>query len=399
METTIRPSTAETSKTAGFWNTSACIVWMAALMVIVARTLLLSHRGTSFGTYNLAGLHWIHGENIYTQWMGFVYSPIVAAFFAAFAFVPFALASILWQLLNGAVLLGGLTAVLMVNLFPGINQRNFGISHLLLVPLAIGNIDIDQANPLVAGLLLLAIAAVHVERWNGAALCIAIATVFKVYPIAVGLLICLIAPRRFGWRLLIALLLLAIAPFLFQHWSYVSDQYHRWISTRTSEDRRNWPIEKQPLDLWFLVHWFGHLPVAPTIYRLIQLGTAGALALFCAIQTSKGWAKYRVLAGLFCLASIWMTLCGPATESYTYVVLAAPTILALVQSYNARQPGWLRALVSAAFALQLLAVARASFLPHFKPFWALSIQPFSALVFLAYCLFWLLNDSLWTGEF
>jgi hypothetical protein len=399
METTIRPSRTETSKTAGFWNTSACIIWTAALLVVVVRTLLLTHRGTSFGTYNLAGLHWIHGENVYTQWMGFVYSPIVAAFFAAFAFVPFALGSILWQLLNGAVLLGGLTAVLMVNLFPGINQRNFGISHLLLVPLALGNIDIDQANPLVAGLLLLAIAAVHVGRWNSAALCIAIATFFKVYPIAVGLLICLIAPRRFGWRLFTALLLLTIAPFLFQHWSYVSDQYHAWISTRTSEDRRNWPTEKLPLDLWFLVHWFGHLPVAPTIYRLIQLGTAGALALFCAMQTSKGWAKYRVLAGLFCLASIWMTLCGPATESYTYILLAAPTILALVQSYNARQPVWLRALVSAAFALQLLAVTRASFLPHFKPFWALSIQPFSALVFLAYCLFWLLNDSLWTGEF
>jgi Glycosyltransferase family 87 len=399
MEATIRPATAETSKMAGFWNTSACIVWTAALLVVVVRTLLLTHRGTSFGTYNLAGLHWIHGENVYTQWMGFVYSPIVAAFFAAFAFVPYVLGSVLWQLLNGAVLLGGLTAVLMVNLFPGINQRNFGISHLLLVPLAIGNIDIDQANPLVAGLLLLAIAAVRVERWNSAALCIAIATLFKLYPIAVGLLICVIAPRRFGWRLLVALLLLTIAPFLFQHWSYVLDQYHTWISTRTSEDRRNWPIEKLPLDLWFLVHWFGHLPVTPTIYRLIQLGTAGALALFCAIQTSKGWAKYRVLAGLFCLASIWMTLCGPATESYTYVLLAAPTILALVQSYNARQPVWLRALVSAAFALQLLAVTRASFLPHFKPFWALSIQPFSALVFLAYCLFWLLNDSLWTCEF
>jgi hypothetical protein len=399
MEATIRPSTTETLKTAGFWNTSACIVWTAALVVVIARTLLLSHRGTSFGTYHLAGLHWIHSENVYTQWMGFVYSPTVAAFFAAFTCVPFALGNILWQLLNAAALLGGLTAVLTVNLFPGINQRNFGLSHLLIVPLALGNIDISQANPLVAGLLLLTIAAVRVERWNSAALCIAIATFFKIYPIAVGMLICVIAPRRFGWRLLTALLLLAIAPFLFQHWSYVSDQYHAWISTRTSEDRRNWPTEKLPLDLWFLVHWFGHLPVAPTIYRLIQLGTAGALALFCAIQTSKGWAKYRVLAGLFCLASIWMTLCGPATESYTYILLAAPTILALVQSYNARQPVWLRALVSAAFALQLLAVTRASFLPHFKPFWALSIQPFSALVFLAYCLFWLLNDSLWTGEF
>jgi hypothetical protein len=398
MEATIRPSTTSALKTAGFWNTSAWIVWTAALLVVIVRTLLLSHRGTSFGTYNLAGLHWIHGENVYTQWMGFVYSPTVAAFFALFACVPFALGSILWQLLNAAVLLGGLTAVLKVNLFPGIKQRNFGINHLLIVPLALGNIDISQANPLVAGLLLLAIAAVRAERWNSAALCVAIATFFKIYPIAVGLLICLIAPRRFGWRLLTALLLLAIAPFLFQHWSYVSDQYHAWISTRTSDDRRNWPIEKLPLDLWFLVHWFGHLPVTPTVYRVIQLGAAGALALLCAIQTSRGWATYRVLVGLFCLASIWMTLCGPATESYTYVLLAAPTVLALVQSFNAGQPAWLRTWVSAAFALQLLAVTRASFLPHFKPSWALSIQPLSALLFLGYCLFWLLNDSFWTPE-
>jgi Glycosyltransferase family 87 len=394
MEATIRPSATENLKTAGFWNISAWIVWTAALLVVIVRT-LFSHRGTSFGTYNLAGLHWMHGENVYTQWMGFVYSPIVAVFFAAFACVPFALGSILWQLLNAGALLGGLAAVLKVDLFPGINQRSYGINYLLLVPLALGNLDISQANPLIAGLIMLTIAAVRVERWNSAALCIAVATLFKIYPIAVGLLICLIAPRRFGCRFFTALLLLIIAPFFFQHWSYVSDQYHAWISTRTSDDRRNWPIEKLPIDLWFLVHWLGHLLVTPTIYRLIQLGTAGALALFCAIQTSKGWATYRVLAGLFCLASIWMTLCGPATESYTYVLLAAPTILALVQSFNARQPAWLRAWISAAFALQLLAVTRASFLAHFKPVWALSIQPFSALVFLGYCLFWLLDDSLW----
>jgi Glycosyltransferase family 87 len=396
MEATIRPSPTESLKTAGFWNTSACVVWTAALLVVIVRTLLLSHRGTSFGTYNLAGLHWIHGENVYSQWMGFVYSPTVAAFFAAFAYLPLTLGSIFWQLLNAAALLGGLTAVLKVDLFPGIDQRNFGISYLLIVPLALGNIDISQANPLVAGLLLWAIAAARVERWNSAALCIAIATFFKIYPIAVGLLICLIAPRRFGWRLLTALLVLAIVPFLFQHWSYVSDQYRAWISTRTSDDRQNWPIEKLPLDLWFLVHWFGHLPVTPTIYRLIQLGAAGTLAVLCVRQTLKGWAMYRVLVGLLCLASIWMTLCGPATESYTYVLLAAPTVLALVQSFNAGQPAWLRAWISAAFALQLLAVMRASFLPHFKPFWALSIQPLAALLFLAYCLFWLPNDSFWT---
>ncbi len=244
---------------------------------------------------------------------------------------------------------------------------------------------------------MLAIAAVRVERWNSAALCIAIATIFKVYPIAVGLLICVIAPRRFGWRLVTALLLLTYRSVSLS--ALVIRM--RTNTTPGSQLGRRMTVEtgRSKSCPWISGFWSAGLaivPVAPTIYRLIQLGTAAALALFCAIQTSKGWATHRVLVGLFCLASIWMTLCGPATESYTYILLAAPTILALVQSFNAYQPAWLRAWVSAAFALQLLAVTRASFLPHCKTFWALSIQPLSALVFLGYCLFWLLNDSLWT---
>jgi Glycosyltransferase family 87 len=359
---------------------------------------LLSHRGTSFDTYLQAGLHWVHGENVYSQWMGFVYSPMVAAFFAPFAWIPASLANILWRILNAALLLGGLAALLRTHLFAGIKKTNFGILYILLAPLAVGNIDISQANPLVEGLLLLAIAAVYLERWNSAALCVAVATGFKIYPIAVGLLICLVAPRRFSWRLLIALLLLLLIPFLFQHWSYVSDQYHAWITTRTSDDRRQWPVEKLPLDLWFLIHWVGRLPIPPKIYSLIQLGTAGAIALFCAVQTWRGWAKNRVLIGLFCLVSIWMTLCGPATESYTYLILTPAIVLALVQAFDAHQPASLRALVSAAFILQLLAATRASFLPHFKTFWALSVQPFSALVFLVYVLLWMFNDVLWREE-
>jgi hypothetical protein len=377
------------------WNTCACILWLAVLVVLILRPLMLSHRGTSFDTYQLAGSHWLGGENIYTQWMGFVYSPVVAAFFAPFAWIPAVLANILWRILNAALLLGGLAAVLKSNLFAGIKEENFGIVYLLLIPLAVGNIDISQANPLVEGLLLLAIGAVYTERWNIAALSVAIAICFKIYPIAVGLLICLIAPKRFSWRMLAALLLLLIVPFLFQHWSYVSNQYHDWITTRTSDDRRQWPIEKLPLDLWFLIHWVGHLPITAKVYSLIQLGSAGLIALFCAVKTWKGWTRDRVLIGLFCLVSIWMTLCGPATESYTYLILAPAIVLALVQAFGSVQPTRLRALVSAAFILQLLAATRASFLPHFKPFLALSIQPFSAVVFLVYTLFWLFDNSLW----
>jgi len=149
------------------------------------------------------------------------------------------------------------------------------------------------------------------------------------------------------------------------------------------------------LDLWFLIHWVWHLPIPTKVYSLVQLGSAGALALFCAGQTLRGWAKNRVLIGLFCLVSIWMTLCGPATESYTYLILAPAIVLALVQAFDGHQPAPLRILVFAAYILQLLAVTRASFLPHFKPFWALSVLPFSALLFLAYSLLWLFNNPLW----
>jgi hypothetical protein len=392
---TISPFSKSTYKSTSFWKPVALAVWGIALIILVARPLLLSQRGTSFDTYNLAGSHWLRGEGVYTHWMGFVYSPFVAAFFAPFSFFPTAIANIIWRLINAAVLLGGLAAIFRVDLFTRIKRDRIGIAYLLLVPLVIGNIDISQANPLVAGLIMLAVAAAYTERWNWAAFCIAIATLFKIYPLAVGLLICVIAPRRFAWRLFGILIALALSPFLFQHWSYVSEQYHAWISTRTADDRRNWPAEKLPLDLWFLIHWVLHLPIPAKVYTLIQLGSAAALALFCGLATWKKWPAARILVGLFCLSAIWMTLCGPATESYTYMLLAAPTILAFLGSAHSGQSFRIRIWVLASLTLQFLAVARASFMPHFKPFWILAALPISALLFLIYCMLWLFNNAFW----
>jgi hypothetical protein len=398
MEAAIQHSTTEMPARRSVWNRVAWIAWSVVLVILVLRPLLASHRGTSFDTYQLAGLHWLHGEGIYTQWMGFVYSPLMAAFFAPFACIPGPIANIIWRLLNAAALLAGMGALLKTEIFSAIKGRSSGILYLLLIPLAIGNIDISQANPLVAGMIMLSVAAVYRERWNTAALCVAVATSLKIYPIAVGLLICVVAPRRFTWRFLIALLFVVLVPFFFQHWSYVSEQYHAWIATRASDNRQQWPIEKLPLDLWFLIHWVGKLPLPPRIYSVIQLGTAAILALLCAVKARQGWARARIMVALFNLVSIWMTVCGPATESYTYVVLAPAIVLSLVQAFASHQPGSLRALAIAAFVLQLAAAARASFFPHFKPFWALSIQPVSGLVLLVYTLLWLFNESLWPPE-
>src|ERR1700682_4910688 len=117
MEETTRPSTGDILGKHRIWSKCAWVVWAVVLVILILRPLLLSHRGTSFDTYHLAGTHWLHGENVYSQWMGFVYSPVVAAVFAPFAWLPASLANIFWRLLNAALLLGGLAAVLKTSLF------------------------------------------------------------------------------------------------------------------------------------------------------------------------------------------------------------------------------------------------------------------------------------------
>jgi hypothetical protein len=240
-----------------------------------------------------------------------------------------------------------------------------------------------------------AVAAVRCGLWSVAAICIAIAGFFKIYPLAAGMLICVVSPRRFIPRLLLALLVLALAPYLLQHWSYVTDQYRAWIATRASDHRLNYSVKYAPVDLWFLIHAVAHLPIPSWIYTLIQLSTGGLIALFCICGNWKAWNVQRVLCGLFFLVSIWMTLCGPATEAHTYLLMAPPLVLALVKSIRDRQPLLLRALVFAAFLFQMVHTSRISYLLHSKQEWVFIPQPLSALLFLAYSLPWLLDDSFW----
>jgi hypothetical protein len=383
-------------KKPAFWTVTAWIAWAVSLLILVVRFCPGCPRAYAFNDYMLAGSHWIHGEYLYANWRGFIYSPITAAFFAPFACLPPAVAYILWLLLNVAVLLGGLATLLQTTFASVINRAYGGIIYLLLLPFALGNLEVGQANALVIGLLMFSVAAVRVERWNTAALCVAIPTFFKIYPLAIGMLICAIAPRRFGWRLLIALVLLGAAPFLFQHWFYVSDQYHAWVTTRTSDDRLNYSINYVPLDLWFLLRFVGHLPIPSWFYTLIQLGTGAGLALFCIWGKWRHWRTERVLGALFFLGSIWMVLCGPATESHTYLLLAPALVLGLVQSFNRWHPAWLRAMVCATCVLQFVYhITKTSYLFHLTAQWIHSAQPISALLLLGYGFYWLLNDSFW----
>jgi hypothetical protein len=377
----------------------AWVLWALALSGLILRFGAGGiDRVYAFNDYMHAGAHWIRGEYLYGNWRGFIYSPIIAAFFVPLAILPPAIAYILWLLINVFVFLGGLVTFLKANIVPGLKRESTALICLLLLPCALGNLDVGQANPFVIGLLLFAMAAVHRERWSTAAFCIAFATYLKIYPLAVGMLICVMAPRRFIWRILLALLVLAVAPYLFQHWSYVTEQYHAWIGTRASDNRVNYSIKYAPIDLWFLLHTIAHIPIPAWFYTFIQITAGGHIALLSIWGLHKGWSSDRLLCGQFFLVSIWMTLCGPATEAHTYLLMAPALVCALVNAFRDRQPLLLRTMVCSAFFLQLLHTTRLNYLLHDKHQWVFVPLPLSALFFLVYCLLWLLNDAFWEDE-
>ena len=385
-------------KSLGGWNVGAFAVWIIIFLGLAMRTLANPNRATAFTVYRLAGNHWLSAQHLYGDWRGFVYSPLAAVFFAPLALLPPGWGNLCWTWLNAGIFLIGVCALLGSGIYPGIKPGYHGIAYLLLVPLVLGNLDTGQANPTVIGLLLLAVAAAPAERWSVAALGIAAATYLKIYPLAVGLILFLMAPRRLGWRLLLALLVLGILPFLFQHWSYVSQQYHEWISTRSADDRRLYPIKDVPLDLWFLLVRLGHLPIPNFVYSAFQVLSGGAIALFCLVGSWKHWSKDWLLAGILAFVSVWMTLCGPATELQTYVLLAPAVGLTLMDAFLSSRPVWLRFGLLMVYLLMVLAVARTSFLPNQKGLWILTIQPVAAIVFLACCLVWFLGSGSRQGE-
>ena len=74
-----------------------------------------------------------------------------------------------------------------------------------------------------------------------------------------------------------------------------------------------------------------------------------------------------------------MTLCGPATESSTYILLAPALAWAVVSADSERWPRLLALMVRMAFLLLMICVIRGLW-PDVNRFHALGLQPQAALL-------------------
>jgi glycosyl transferase family 87 len=202
---------------------------------------------------------------------------------------------------------------------------------VLVVPLSVGSLNNGQSNPLLLGLLLIGGAAAAAERWNLVAGCLAFASLLKLYPVAVGLLLAAGYPRRLGGRFAGALALGLGLPFLLGPPGYVTAQYADWFHRLLTEDRQTWPVTGGYRDLRMLFRLWG-TPLGPRTFLAIQFFAAVGIAGLCLARRRGERPHRQFLIAVLGLGCCWMTVLGPATESCTYMLLAPALAWAVIET-------------------------------------------------------------------
>ncbi len=412
-----RPFVVNNSRRAGFIVFG---LWLAVILGVTIRGMVAPHQNSVFLVFRDAGRAWLAGQPLYSHVGKYLYSPLAAAWFAPFALIPDWAASALWHLATGLAYLSavvcwfrryesssllrcdtelpnaetkassGRTSASSIESLSSSASTVLGL--LLLLPLSIGNLNNGQASPLIIALLLCGCLAALDERWTLAAGCIAIATFFKIYPLAIGLLLAVIEPRKLSWRLILGLLILGLLSLVLQRPDYVVNQYGDWWRSLGADQRRVSTELGSWRDAWLLLRIL-HVPITVGAYAVLQAATALAAAIFCWWR-SKTWNREAVIWSVFSIGCLWITLFGPSTELATYIFLAPPVafacshaLLSVIQKRH--RLFWFQFLPIAAYGLLLLAEALNAWVPVIRQNNYLhAIQPVAALLFLGFILRW-----------
>jgi hypothetical protein len=387
----------EAVRTKGFlmahWQMWAALVWALSLVIVSARVALLPGARSVYPAYVEGGLTWREGQDLYLVLGGYRYCPPVTVAFAALSHVPNGLAEVLWRLLGAGIFLCALAWWARAGLPRTLSGGEHGLLFLLVVPLALSSLNNGQVNLLLAGLLVAAVTAAARERWNLVTACLVVAILFKVYPVAIALLLLAVYPRQLGWRLPLGLAAGVALPYLVADPAYVSRQYENWLGNLAHDDRTDWIFRNSYRDLWLLLRQWG-APLSQGGYEVVQLIGAAGVALVCLAGRWAGWPPRRLGTTLLALGCCWMMLLGPATESSTYTLLAPSLAWAVLEAWAGRS--WLaRAAAAVSYGLFLIA-GMASWFPLAGEVHGLGVHPLGALILFGLVLGGALASLRWT---
>ncbi len=386
-----------------------------AALAIWALTLLAISIGITFGkpgklyrTFAAAGEHFRNGEPLYIRVIdehgpdgqpvyGLVmsekldlyrYTPLIAASFVPWSLLPEHLGAVLWRCFQAVVLLLALRAWAKIAMPP----VPWPALAILALPLSAGNFHNAQVNPLVAAMMVLAVVAFWYDRYWLSAAAIAIATAYKVYPISLGLLLCVLEPKKYTWRMLVLVAIGFVLPFGLQSPTYVLQEYKGLELILKLDDRTNQPMYEGYFDFHKLLTLYG-MPIPLMAYRGIEVVAGCAAAAFIFWGKRQGWSRARQLHACLGLGLLWCTLFGPSTESATYMLLAP--LIAQSAIAVANRSLWERIVVWGVYAI-LIASQIVVWFPHpiADPIrGTLLPQPHAALVLLIWFIWRMQRDG------
>lgn len=356
----------------------AVIVWVVVLAAVGAKSLVRPNDHTVSTTFTHAGWNWRMGREVYALpdpgYDLFRYSPPAAVSFIPLSYLPDGIGGALWRWLSAGVFLAALLGWCRL---AGLESRR-AWAVILVVPFCLQSLNNGQANPLVLGLILAAAVTAATERWTPAALLLAAAVLLKGYPIAVALLLGVVAPGRLLPRLAVAVAAGLAVPFLFGPAGYVADQYRDWWARVGGDDRTAWPLYLGYQDFHLLLRVVG-VQLSLGTYRLVQVAAGAVLAGIILWQRRHGVPRPTLLLHAASLGCCWIALFGPATETST-LMLMAPLLAQAVLPEPGR-PRWVRALGIVSYVLYSAALAALAFPQSVhRPVIATGIQPLASLL-------------------
>jgi hypothetical protein len=362
-------------------------LWLLSVALVCLRAYQHPGSHSVFAAYRRAGTAWIEQAQLYggAGWR-FLYSPLIAAFYSPFALIPQNLSEVLWRLLLGLAL--PLALWFNARTLFNFSKNEFACLLLVILPLTLSSLNNGQANIIIIVLFLVATGAAAQSHWWTCAFCASFAVYWKIYPVALALLLTIIYPKQLTLRILLSLVGLFLVSLLLQKPSYVLQEYGSWFVNLGSDRRRALEYYGRWRDFYLLLRLIG-IPISILWWNVLQL-TAGLIAAaICLLGRTRRWPPVTLLFGAMSLAIVWMLLFGPATEAATYVLIAVPSAYLLISGWSDASQLELRTASTVTY-LGLIGGNILNSWFHIKEnvYLVHAIQPCFALCFCAALFFW-----------
>lgn len=192
------------------------------------------------------------------------------------------------------------------------------------------------------GLLMLGTAEALRERWWSAALLLSLPVAFKLTPLPVCLLLCVLWPARLGPRFLVCVLLGLALPLLTRDPELVAQHFREWMEHLRATGNERWPGFRDGWTVWVVLRHLAEggtglpdlkAPLLGDWYRGLQV--SGGLAVLAWVLWLKPRCESRTLVTLTLSVGVgWLLLLGPAAEFPTFAFLAPFLAWNLVQPGN-----------------------------------------------------------------